>query len=123
MLVVGAGNLGRALVLHPEFRRRGFMIRAVCDSDVFKTGLKLRTLEVQRMNQIPQAVKEHAIDIGVIAVPEDAAQGVADLLVEAGVKGLLNLTPTHITAPEGVAVTDARILASLQELTHTLMGK
>jgi redox-sensing transcriptional repressor len=122
MLVVGAGNLGRALALHQEFRRRGFVIRAVCDSDVFKTGLKLGRLEVQRMNHLPELVKEQAIDIGVIAVPGSAAQDVADLLVAAGVKGLLNLSSVHITVPEGVAVTDARIIASLQELTHAMMG-
>ena len=122
MLVVGAGNLGRALALHQEFRRRGFVIRAVCDSDVFKTGLKVGRLEVKRMNHLPELVKEQAIDIGVIAVPGSAAQEVADQLIEAGVKGLLNLSSVHITVPEGVAVTDARIVASLQELTHAMTG-
>ena len=123
MLIVGAGNLGRALALHQEFRRRGFVIRAICDSDVFKTGLKLGDLEVQRMHHVSDLVKEHNIDIGVIAVPGTAAQEVADLLVKAGVKGLLNLSPVHVSVPEDIAVTDARILASLQELTHALMGK
>ncbi len=122
LLVVGAGNLGRALVLHQEFKRRGFVIRAVCDSDVFKTGLKLGELEVQRMHHVPDLAKEHSIDIGVIAVPAVAAQEVADLLVDAGVKGLLNLSPVHVNVPEGISVTDARILASLQELAHALMG-
>jgi redox-sensing transcriptional repressor len=123
MLIVGAGNLGRALALHQEFRRRGFVIRAVCDSDVFKTGLKLGDLEVQRMHHVPELVREHDIDIGVIAVPASAAQEVAELLVEAGVRGLLNLSPVHVNVPDDIAVTDARILASLQELTHALMGK
>jgi len=123
MLIVGAGNLGRALALHQEFKRRGFVIRAVCDSDVFKTGLKLGELEVQRMQHIPDLVKEHHIDIGVIAVPAAAAQEVAEVLVAAGVEGLLNLSPVHVNVPDNIAVTDARILASLQELTHALMGK
>ncbi len=123
MLIVGAGDLGRALALHQEFKRRGFVIRAVCDSDVFKTGLKLGELEVKRMHHVPDLVKEHNIDIGVIAVPAVAAQEVAELLVDAGVKGLLNLSPVHVNVPDGIAVTDARILASLQELTHALMGK
>jgi len=123
MLIVGAGNLGRALVLHQGFRRSGFVIRAVCDSDVFKTGLKLGDLEVHRMHHVPALVREHTIDIGVIAVPAEAAQEVAELLVEAGVKGLLNLSPAHVNVPDDIAVTDARIIASLQELTHALMGK
>lgn len=123
MLVVGAGNLGRALVLHEEFRRRGFVIRAVCDSDVCKTGLKLGNIEVQRMQHVPALVKQHGIVIGVIAVPGAAAQEVADLLVDAGVKGLLNLSRVHVNVPAHIAVTDARIIASLQELTHALMGK
>ena len=109
--------------MHGNFPRHGFVIRAVCDTDVFKTGLKLGMLEVQRMNRLADIVKEHDIDIGVIAVPGSAAQEVADLLVKAGVRGLLNLSPVHITSPDDVAVTDARILASLQELTHTLMGR
>jgi redox-sensing transcriptional repressor len=122
MLVVGAGNLGRALALHEEFRRRGFVIRAVCDADPAKAGRKLGRLEVAGMERLSGLVQEHGIDIGVIAVPGQAAQEVADALVAAGVKGLLNLSPVHVSTPEGVAVTDARILASLQELTHALMG-
>ncbi len=122
LLIVGAGNLGRALALHQEFRRRGFFIRAICDADVFKTGLKLGELEVHRMHHVPELVREHKIDIGVIAVPATAAQEVAELLVEAGVKGLLNLSPVHVNVPDDIAVTDARILASLQELTHALMA-
>ncbi len=123
MLIVGAGNLGRALALHQEFRRRGFVIRAICDADVFKTGLKLGDLEVQRMHHVPDLVRAHQIDIGVIAVPGGAAQEVADLLVEAGVKGLLNLSPVHVNVTDEIAVTDVRIIASLHELTHALMGK
>ena len=123
MLIVGAGNLGRALALHQEFKRRGFFIRAVCDADVFKTGLKLGDLEVHRMHHVPELVRKHRIDIGVIAVPASAAQEVADLLVEAGVKGLFNLSPVLVNVPDDIAVTDTQITASLQELTHALMGR
>lgn len=121
--VVGAGNLGTALVLHDEFRGQGFDICCIFDSDRRKVGKTVGSLKVQPMDKMGPLVSTLRVDIGVIAVPPAVAQSVADLLILAGVKGLLNLASTHITVPERIGIAEARIAASLQELSHAIMMK
>jgi redox-sensing transcriptional repressor len=121
VVVVGAGNLGRALVLHEDFRRNGFNIMAIFDSDTNKHGTKIGSLEVLPMSELNRVVKEGSIDMGIIAVPDSAAQSVADLLVNSGIKGILNMAMTHITTPDRISVTDSRIVASLQQLSHCVL--
>lgn len=120
MVVVGAGNLGKALALHEEFSRRGFNIVAIFDSDKKKIGKKVGSHTIKNSREIPSFVADSKVDIGIIAVPANVAQGVADLLIMSGVKGLLNLALTHIVAPRRVAVIDSRVVASLLELSHTI---
>jgi len=121
VIVVGAGNLGRALVQHGEFVRRGFNIVGIFDADEAKYGVKIGRLEVQSMDRLDDFVKREDIRMGIIAVPDSAGQSVADLLVKAGVKGLLNMTMAHIVVPDNVAVSDSRIVASLQQLSHCVL--
>jgi redox-sensing transcriptional repressor len=120
-VVIGAGNLGRALALHEEFGRRGFTICGLFDADPAKVGRRCGRLTVQDMDKAPSTIGALQVDVGVIAVPAAAAQRVADLLIAAGVRGLLNMSPSHIVAPRRVAVVDARILSSLQELAHAIL--
>jgi len=120
VVVVGIGNLGRALALHEEFPRRGFEICGVFDADPRKIGKKVGKLVVRSIEEVPAVVRAEKVDIGIIAVPPSAAQSVADVLIEAGVRGLLNLALTHIVAPKRVAVTNSRIVAAAMELTHAI---
>lgn len=119
-VVIGAGNLGRAIALHGELARRGFMICAIFDTDPKRIGKKEGHITIKHSREIRKVIKESGIDIGIIAVPASAAQGVADQLVSAGVKGLLNLSLTHINVPEGISVIDTRMVSSLLELTHAI---
>lgn len=118
--VVGAGNLGRALALHEEFLRQSFNICAIFDSNPAVVGKRVGKLVVKGMSEIPAVVCGQDVDIGIVAVPPDAAQQVADLLILAGVRGLLNLTTAHLVVPWKVPVVDARILASLRELAYAI---
>lgn len=120
LVVVGAGNLGQALALHGEFARRGFNICGIFDSDPGKIGQHVGSRVIQDVRDIPPVVGEKKVDIGVIAVPSGAAQAVADLLVASGVKGILNFTVTHLTLPDRVNVVEARIVASLLELSYAI---
>ncbi len=115
---MGAGNLGSALALHEEFPRRGFHILGIFDADKTKVGRRLGDLKVRGMDELAAVVKERDVEMGIIAVPASAAQSVADELIASGVRGLLNLALTHITAPREVSVIDSRIVASLFELSH-----
>ncbi|NLB56746.1 MAG: redox-sensing transcriptional repressor Rex [Lentisphaerae bacterium] len=120
LAVIGAGNLGQALALHGEFARRGFNISGIFDSDPKKIGQFVGSTKIRSMDEVSVFVQEHGVDVAVIAVPAQAAQDVADLLVASGIKGILNLTLTHIVVPSGVAVVEARIVASLFELSHII---
>ena len=121
-VVVGAGNLGKAIALHSEMARRGFVVCAIFDTDEQKVGKKDGPLKIRHPREISQVVKKNCIDLGIIAVPAAAAQDVADNLIDAGVTGLLNLSLTHISVPEGVSVVDTRVVSSLLELTHSIMN-
>jgi len=120
VVVVGAGNLGRALALHEDFTRRGIHICGIFDNDRAVVGQRVGGLTVGGMQTLRRTVRKHGAAMGIIAVPAAAAQEVADALVAAGVKGLLNLTLTHIATPPGVPVIDSRIAAGLQELSHAI---
>ncbi len=120
VVVVGAGNFGRALVLHDEFAKQGFVICGIFDSSPAVVGSRVGKLQVQPMSALTDVVCGRDVDIGIIAVPFAAAQQVADLLVLTGVRGILNLTTAHIMAPRKVAVVDARILLSLRELAYAV---
>jgi redox-sensing transcriptional repressor len=117
-VLVGAGNLGRALALHDEFGRQGFKIVGVFDSAPAVVGKKVGRFTVQGMTELAGVVREQKVEIGIISVPHEAAQPVADQLITAGVRGLLNLTTAHLLVPAEASVVDARVLASLRELAY-----
>jgi len=119
-VLVGAGNLGRALALHGEFARQGFKIEAVFDNHPAVVGKRVGRLTVTAMADLSAKVRELRAEIGIVAVPHEEAQAVADVLLGAGVRGILNLTTAHLLLPSDVAVVDARILSSLRELAYSV---
>ncbi|MEI6167671.1 MAG: redox-sensing transcriptional repressor Rex [bacterium] len=119
-VVIGAGNLGRALATHEEFARQGFRICEVFDNNPAVIGETIGRFVVRDVSELPSVVEVQKAEIGIVAVPHDAAQSVADRLCKAGIRGVLNLTTAHISVPAGVALVDARIIASLRELAYVL---
>lgn len=120
VVIVGAGNLGRALAAHEEFARRHFLVCAAFDADPKVIGTRIGEVTVMDMAQLIPVVARQAIEIGIVAVPAVAAQEVAEALVQAGIQGILNLAPAHIHVPAGVAVVDTRIITSLRELAYRI---
>jgi redox-sensing transcriptional repressor len=120
LVIVGAGNLGRALARHGEFERQGFTICGLFDSSPDQVGCEVGDLIVQNMGELPSAVSERDVEIGVIAVPVAAAQEVADGLVAAGVRGILNMACTHVRTPDSVSVVEARMFCSLSLLSYAI---
>lgn len=120
VVIVGAGNLGRALAEHGAFAERGFEIVALFDTDPHLTGKQFGTARVLPSEDLQSFARERNIDIGILAVPAPAAQDVADELIAAGVRAILNLAYKHIRVPEHVHLVDARIMESLQELAYAL---
>jgi redox-sensing transcriptional repressor len=117
LVLVGAGNLGSAIASYDGLRKHGFIVSAVFDSDPLKIGSRLGDIIVRDGAELERVIGEQAIRIGVIAVPPDAAQGVADRLAASGIRVILNYTPAIVRVPPGVTVhkTDP-----VQELLHTL---
>jgi len=118
--LVGAGNVGRALCTFRTFRDRGFRIVALFDSDPLKVGLSWARLRVRSMTELAQTCAEEHVEIGIIAVPVDGAQDVADALVAAGVKGIFNFAPTHVTVPDGIEVSHVDLAVPLEQLAFLI---
>ncbi len=117
VLVVGVGNFGRALVNHRRLPERGFPIRAVLDIDERIVGSTVGDLQVEHLDQLESIVVERGIGLGVIATPPGAAQGVADSLVAAGLRSILNLTSTPLEVGTDVEVRRVDLATEMQILS------
>ncbi len=120
MIVVGAGALGLALLHYPEFEINGFRIVALYDNDPAKIGQHLGGFIVRDVRQMPEDVRRHGWRIGVIAVPENAAQEVADRMVEAGIQALLCYAPIILALPPHIQVQYIDPIVHLQHMTYYL---
>ncbi|MEL7156676.1 MAG: redox-sensing transcriptional repressor Rex [Actinomycetota bacterium] len=117
VVVVGAGNLGRALANYKGLAERGFPIRCLCDIDEAKVGTEVSGLPVCHLDELPVLVPELGIAVGVIATPVEGAQEAADRLVAAGVNSVLNFTAHPILVPGGVLVRRVDLATELQILS------
>ncbi len=115
-VIVGAGNLARALLRYRGFEEQGFRFVALFDADVDKIGTKVEDLEVQPLANLPEVVKVHKPELGVLTVPAGAAQGVADVLVGAGIRGILNFAPTVLRLPPGIRLVAVDLAVQLEQL-------
>jgi redox-sensing transcriptional repressor len=116
VVIVGAGNLGRALANYGGFVSRGFRIAALFDSEPRVVGSVIAQHVVRHADEIEAVVAAEAVSIGVIAVPAASAQGVCDRLVAAGVTSILNFAPVVLTVPSGVDVRKVDLSIELQIL-------
>ena len=121
--IVGAGNIGKALVNYGEFRKQGFQVHLIMDSDHGKVGQTSQGLTVESTDHLPQLIKKQRIEIAIIAVPSEAAQRVADELMEAGVKAILNFAPISIKAPEGIQVKNENTAIEIEALSYFLTNQ
>lgn len=118
--LVGAGKIGTALCGYQDFRRQGFFIEAVFDSDPAKVGHRIGDLEVRSGSELEEALRSESIDIVIVAVPAEAAQEVVDRVVRAGVRGILNFAPTQLRVPEGIEVKYVNMAMEMEGLSFAL---
>lgn len=123
VVVVGLGNLGRALAGHQEFAERGFPVVAAFDIDPDKVGTTIGDVAVHPLERLSELVAEVGAAIAVIATPAEAAQEVAAALVEAGIGSILNFAPTVLTVPGDVEVRDVDLATELQILGFHLQRR
>jgi len=120
VVIVGIGNLGRALASYAGFIERRFQVVGLFDNDPAKQGTDVDGQVIQPLDRLGATVSEHRASIGIITTPAAAAQEVADELAEAGVRSILNFAPVVIRAPEGVDVRRVDLSMELQVLSFYL---
>jgi redox-sensing transcriptional repressor len=123
VVIIGVGNLGRALANYGGFASRGFRIAALLDSDPAVVGTVIAGLAVQHSDTMEAVVRKHRVSIGVIATPAGAAQCSCDRLVAAGVTSILNFAPVVLSVPDGVDVRKVDLSIELQILAFHAQRK
>lgn len=118
LIVIGAGNLGRALAGYGNFSARGLYIRALFDVAPDKTVSQVRNLKVYGMEQLPAYLKEHDIDIAVLTIPKDNARQVAQELYNLGIRGFWNFAHVDLALPADAVVENVHLSESLMQLTY-----
>ncbi len=121
--IVGMGHLGYALAGYSSFDQYdfSFSLKAFFDKDPAKVGRRVLDTEIRHPRELPRVVSEKGIDIGFVTVPHAAAQGVADQLVAAGIKGILNFAPTLLNVPKEIQVEHVDFLVGLKRLSFYIL--
>jgi redox-sensing transcriptional repressor len=117
VLLVGAGNLGRALMAYKGFNAKGFRLTHVFDANPQVAGKRVAQFTVQPMGELEETIQRHQVRLGMIAIPADNAQAVVDQLVAAGIRGILNFAPTSVTVPPHIALNAVDLSVQLEQLS------
>ena len=123
LMIVGVGNLGRALLSFRGFEQKGFDVVAAFDNDPQKIGGSLDTergIRVQPLDEMRTTVKQQAIRLGVLTVPAAAAQSVAEAMVAAGIRGILNFAPLSLQVAPHVQVASVDLAVQVEQLSFRL---
>lgn len=122
-VISGAGNLGQAIANYKGFEDAGFKVLSLFDKNPKLIGLKIRDIEIRDVDTMVDFIKEHNIEIGIITSPKESAQDLADLYIQAGIKGIWNFAPTDLDVPEDMIVENVRLNESLFTLSYFLKNK
>jgi len=120
IVIVGGGNLGRALAGYTRFENRGFLVRGIFDIDPELIGKQVRGINVMPMEEIEDFLKNNEIDIAALAIPKAEAQKMADLLCACGVKAIWNFAHKDLEVPDDVYVENVNLIESLMQLSYKL---
>lgn len=120
IVLVGFGNLGSALFRYKGFARQGFRVVAVFDEDPAKVHQTIDGIQVLPLAALPAEVKARAVQTAILAVPPEAAQAAADLLVAAGIKAILNFAPARVRVPRDVRLKNVDLSIELETLSFHL---
>ena len=123
MIIVGAGNLGQALVNSGDFAKRGFLIKGVFDNNSALKNKKIGSLEIRMMDELTAFIRDNEIEIAALTIPKQAAKEVAKTVVDAGVKAIWNFAHTDLNLPEDVIVENVHLSESLMRLSYTIANK
>ena len=120
IIIIGAGNLGRALACHGGFARRGFRIVGIFDNKESVIGTKINNIDVHSIDYLPTFLEHNRADIAILAVPKAAVQSVADIASQSGVRGFLNFSYGELKLPEGTEVENVHISDPMMTLSYKI---
>lgn len=120
LIIVGAGNLGQALVNYTNFERRGFLFRGIFDHDPGVCGKEIHGITVRPMAEIPGFIRENQIDIAVLTIPKTSAVEVAKQLADCGIRGIWNFAHVDLRLPSHIQVENVHLSDSLMKLSYNL---
>lgn len=118
MAIAGVGNLGRAVLAYFSGRRPKLSIAAAFDTDETKVGRVIMGCRIYPLTDLERIVRTEGISVGIVAVPAAAAQGVAEALVRAGVRGIMNFAPVPLKLPAMVHVEELDITTSIEKVAY-----
>lgn len=119
-LIVGAGNLGQAVANYTNFDKLGFSLKAIFDKNPKLIGIKIRDIEIKDIDELEKFLLNNSIDIGILCIPKEQAQKIADILTKCNVKAIWNFAPTDIDVPADVIVENVHLSESLLTLSYRL---
>lgn len=123
MIIIGAGNLGRALASHDTFEKRGFRLVGVFDNDRRIVGSTINGIKVLSIDELEEFIESHRVDIAILTLPKAAVQSMAERLAAAGVKGLMNFSYTELELSNDIAVSNVHLSDSLMFLSYEIKRK
>ena len=123
MLIIGAGNLGKAIINYSDFEKRGFIIKGIFDNNPKLKGTKIRGIEVMMMDELTDFISENAIEIVALTIPKEAAKQIARVVADAGVKAIWNFAHTDLNLPDDVIVENVHLSESLMRLSYTIANR
>lgn len=119
-VIVGAGNLGQALANYSGFAKQGFHLRSIFDKNPKLIGLRINDIEIKDIDMLPEFIENNSIDIGILCLPKNSAQEVANVFIEKKVPGIWNFAPADLEVPEEIAVENVHLSESLMILSYRL---
>lgn len=119
-VIIGAGNLGQAITNYEGFRRKGFNLMALFDINPRIIGNAIRDVKIYDISELEKYVSENEIEIGIISVPKESSQDIADILVKSNVKAIWNFAPYDVKVPDNIVIENVAISESLYTLTYLM---
>ena len=123
VIIVGAGNVGRAIANYPDFKKRGFVFTAIFDINRELEGVRIGDCTVMHTDKLESYVKENDVTIAALTLPKSSAAKVAANLVEWGVRAIWNFAPTDLNIPDDVLVENVHLAESLMRLSYRIKDK
>jgi redox-sensing transcriptional repressor len=120
MIIVGAGHLGQALANYTNFRKRGFIVKAIFDKDPSIIGNMVGEIQIQPMEKLESVIRENDIKMAAVCIPKGPAIKVVEQLIDAGIVGIWNFAHVDLDVPENIVIENVHLSESLMRLSYRM---